>query len=189
MISLLVKFLAFLAIAAQCEAATLPTRVQHSVRALPTTNAEKVADALRAGPKFITDNATVVDWPSEEDLNTWPILRNGTSEWTCLPAPIPGTYRDFPACADAIFFKYVRDSVAKRPLQIDGIGVSYMLQGDDVALIGGGLYHLAPHIMIVTPHQEDLAVFPALPHNGSYINHLYDSTWFLVVPVGEVVLD
>jgi hypothetical protein len=31
---------------------------------LPATDAEKIADALRAGPGFITKDATVLDWPS-----------------------------------------------------------------------------------------------------------------------------
>ena len=30
----------------------------------PTTDQEKIADALRAGPRFITKNATILDWPS-----------------------------------------------------------------------------------------------------------------------------
>ncbi|MGA7854918.1 MAG: hypothetical protein WCA15_16455 [Candidatus Acidiferrales bacterium] len=29
----------------------------------PVTDAEKIADALRAGPAFITKDATVMDWP------------------------------------------------------------------------------------------------------------------------------
>ena len=31
---------------------------------LPVTDAEKIADALRAGPTFITKEATLLDWPS-----------------------------------------------------------------------------------------------------------------------------
>jgi hypothetical protein len=29
----------------------------------PVTDAEKIADALSAGPEFITKNATILDWP------------------------------------------------------------------------------------------------------------------------------
>jgi hypothetical protein len=47
----------------------------------PTTE-EKIADALRAAPEYIADNATVVDW----DMTT--VLRKGTSEWlACQPRP------------------------------------------------------------------------------------------------------
>jgi hypothetical protein len=31
---------------------------------LPVTDAEKIADALSAGPTFITKDATLLDWPS-----------------------------------------------------------------------------------------------------------------------------
>ena len=32
---------------------------------LPATDAEKIADALRAGPDFVTKDATLLDWPSK----------------------------------------------------------------------------------------------------------------------------
>jgi hypothetical protein len=48
------------------------------------TDKNKIADALRAGPTFITKDATVLDWPSRPD-GEYRILRNGTSDWTCLP--------------------------------------------------------------------------------------------------------
>jgi hypothetical protein len=31
---------------------------------LPLTDSQKIADALRAGPEFITKDATLLDWPS-----------------------------------------------------------------------------------------------------------------------------
>jgi hypothetical protein len=45
----------------------------------PTTDAEKIADALRAGPKFITENATILDWPTTKG-GEYRILRKGTNE-------------------------------------------------------------------------------------------------------------
>ncbi|KAH8816976.1 hypothetical protein F5884DRAFT_241393 [Xylogone sp. PMI_703] len=185
----LFALLAMLRAGAQCSPGVLPRKALNSIRTLPSTDSQKIADALRAGPKFITDGATIVDWPPETNISEWRVLRNGTNQWTCLPAPIPGTTRENPACADEVFFKYIKDSIAGRPLQIDGIGVAYMLQGDDVSVIDGGVVHIPAHVMIVTPHQADLQRFVAQPYNGTYINHLYDSTWFLVVPIGEVVLD
>jgi hypothetical protein len=35
---------------------------------LPTTDAEKMADALRAAPQFITDGATIADYPARARL-------------------------------------------------------------------------------------------------------------------------
>ncbi|MET0700659.1 MAG: hypothetical protein ABWY93_13425, partial [Mycobacterium sp.] len=58
----------------------------------PTTE-EKIADALRAAPAFISDSATVVD----RDMTT--VLRAGTSEWTCVPSA-PGVPFPNPMCAD-----------------------------------------------------------------------------------------
>jgi hypothetical protein len=51
----------------------------------PVTNAEKIEDAMRAGPAFITKDATVLDWPSAPGGEYRP-LRKGSNEWTCLPA-------------------------------------------------------------------------------------------------------
>jgi hypothetical protein len=47
-----------------------------------------MADALKAGPSFITKEATLLDWPAMPG-GEYRLLRKGTNEWTCLPA-IPG---------------------------------------------------------------------------------------------------
>lgn len=52
------------------------------------TDADKIADALRAGPAFITKDATILDWPATKG-GEYRVLRKGTSEWSCLPA-FPG---------------------------------------------------------------------------------------------------
>ena len=44
---------------------TAVTAVAQSSDRLPVTDAEKIADALRGGPAFITQDATVRDWPSD----------------------------------------------------------------------------------------------------------------------------
>jgi hypothetical protein len=51
---------------------------------MPVTDAEKIADALRAGPVFITKDATLLDWPSTPG-GEYRVLRKGSSQWTCLP--------------------------------------------------------------------------------------------------------
>ena len=43
---------------------------------LPTTDAEKIADALRAAPNFITDGATIVDYPASKG-GEFRVLRKG----------------------------------------------------------------------------------------------------------------
>jgi hypothetical protein len=77
----------------------------------PVTDAEKIAEALRAGPAFITQNATLLDWPSASGAE-YRLLRKGSNEWTCLPA-IPGYPHDAPdagfkaepGCYDPIFLR------------------------------------------------------------------------------------
>jgi hypothetical protein len=53
---------------------------------LPTTDAEKMADALRTAPQFITDAATIADYPASKG-GEWRLLRHGPADWTCLPGP------------------------------------------------------------------------------------------------------
>ena len=38
---------------------------QQPTSKFPTIDAEKIADALRAGPAFITKDAAILDWPSK----------------------------------------------------------------------------------------------------------------------------
>src|SRR6201997_701985 len=94
---------------------------------LPVTDAEKIADALRAGPAFITKDATLLDWPSVPG-GEYRLLRKASNEWTCLPA-VPGYSRDEPGCFDPTFLHWIRESLAGRDAHIDKIGVSYMYVG------------------------------------------------------------
>jgi hypothetical protein len=50
---------------------------------MPVTDAEKIADALRAGPAFVTKGATLLDWPSTPG-GEYRVLRKGSNPWTCL---------------------------------------------------------------------------------------------------------
>jgi hypothetical protein len=180
------KFAAFflfaaLSVGAQSYAQTLPT-----MDTLPTTDAEKIADALTAAPTFITDGATIVDYPASKG-GEFRVLRKGTSEWTCLPGPPPGSKHDDPGCFDSVFFQWLKDDLAGRPQHIERLGVSYMFMGQWVPGASGGEFHVGPHIMVVTPHQEDLQGFTRGGRNGTYIIHLPGADqadkWFLVIPV------
>jgi hypothetical protein len=85
-----------------CLFAALTTGAQSTTEHLPVTDAEKIADALRAAPHFITDGATIVDYPANKG-GEFRVLRKGTSEWTCLPGPPPGSKHDDPGCFDSVF--------------------------------------------------------------------------------------
>src|SRR5258708_26829745 len=87
------------------------------------TTEEKIADALRAAPPFISRTATVVD----RDLHA--VLRPGTSEWRCVPSA-PGVPWPNPMCGDPTTMQWFDDVTHGRTPSIDRIGISYMLLGE-----------------------------------------------------------
>ena len=58
--------------------ATATASAQTAAPRRDATDAEKVADALKAGPTFITKDAAILDWPSTPD-GDYRVLRKGTS--------------------------------------------------------------------------------------------------------------
>jgi hypothetical protein len=145
-----------------------------------STDREKIADALRAGPPFITKDAVIADWSiNPKDPNAeYRVLRAGESDWTCLPG-IPGYPHDEPMCLDKTSMQWIKDSLADRPTHVDQIGVMYMFSGAWVADLHGTshsadhTYHVGPHVMIITPHNEDLAKFNRDGSTGQiYVSHL-----------------
>jgi len=171
-----------------CLFAALTVGAQTTTEHLPVTDSEKISDALRAAPAFITDGATIVDYPATKG-GEFRVLRKGTNEWTCLPGPPPGSKHDDPGCFDHVYFQWVKDDLAGRPQHINRLGISYMFMGQWVPGASGGEFHVGPHIMVVTPHPEDLQGFTRGGWNGTYIIHLpgpdQDDKWFLVIPVHE----
>jgi hypothetical protein len=167
---------------ATCDAASPPAH--H-----PITDANKIADALRAGPPFITKEATILDWPAIPG-GDYRVLRAGTNEWTCLPG-VPGYPHDEPGCFDKTFLQWIQVGIAGRESHIDRVGVSYMYVGAYVpnrqATTPGPEFHVGPHIMIVVPHEHQAALQP-LSHDGSnglpYVTHLQPqgTDLFLVLP-------
>jgi len=155
---------------------------------LPLTDAQKIADALRAGPEFITKDATLLDWPSAP-AGEYRVLRKGSNEWTCLPG-IPGYPHDEPGCFDPVFLQWIQDSLAGRTPRIDRVGISYMYVGAWVKPAKGSSgpeYHVGPHLMIVSPHQNDFQGFNRDGSNGMpYVAHLPGHPeLYLVMPMRQ----
>ncbi|MGH9396774.1 MAG: hypothetical protein ACRD18_07970 [Terriglobia bacterium] len=158
----------------------------------PKTDAEKIADALRAGPKLTTSSATILDWPSAPG-GEFRVLRKGSNEWTCLPG-IPGYPHDEPGCFDPTFLQWMKDSLAGKDPHIETVGISYMYAGAWVPNLSGPGpktqdLHVGPHIMIVSPH-EDQKELQSFSHDGSngmpYVAHLPHGTdLYLVIPIRE----
>jgi hypothetical protein len=152
----------------------------------PMTDAQKIADALRAGPPFITQDATVLDWPPTPG-GEYRVLRKGSNEWTCLPA-IPGQPHDEPGCFDPVFLRWTQHSLAGRTPHIDRIGISYMYMGAVRRFHPGDQeFHVGPHLMIVSPHREEFQHFSRDGSNGMpYVTHLPKcAELFLVIPVRQ----
>ena len=168
------------------------TTAQTKISSHLKTDAQKIADALRAGPKFITSRATILDWPSSP-AGQYRVLRKGANDWTCLPG-IPGYTHDEPGCFDAVFLRWLQDSLAGKAPHIETVGISYMYAGAWVPnLSGPGTrtqdFHVGPHIMIVSPG-ENQRELQSLSHDGSngmpYVAHLPHGTdLYLVIPIRE----
>jgi hypothetical protein len=162
---------------------------QRAMNRHPSNDQDKIADALRAGPNFITKDATILDWPSTPG-GEYRVLRKGTNEWTCLPG-IPGYPHDEPGCFDRVFFQWMKDSMAGRTPHINRIGIAYMYLGAWVKAAkdasSGREFHVGPHLMVVTPHQDELQ---GLNRDGStgmpYVAHLpNDTELYLVMPIRQ----
>ena len=168
---------------------TVASAFAQSSDRLPVTDAEKIADALRAGPAFITKEATLLDWPSSPG-GEYRLLRKGSNEWTCLPA-IPAKYpHDEPGCFDPIFLRWIQDSLAGRTPRIDRIGISYMYLGAWTSAQDGTTgheFHVGPHLMVVVPNQDEFQGFNRDRTNGMpFVTHLPNRTeLFLVMPVRQ----
>jgi hypothetical protein len=156
----------------------------------PVTDSEKIADALSAGPPFITKDATIIDWPATPG-GEYRVLRKGTNEWSCLPA-VPGYPHDEPGCFDRVFMQWMKDSLAGRIPHINAVGIAYMYKGAFVRKPGETdhskpEFHVGPHIMIVSPHQDELQAYNRDGTLGMpYVTHLPNRTeLFLVIPIRQ----
>ena len=156
----------------------------------PKSDTEKIASAMQAGPKFVTQNATVLDWPSSPG-GEFRVLRAGTNGWTCLPGR-PNAAHEEPGCFDQVFLQFMKDSMAGRTPNVQSVGISYMYGGFWVtnkshAMGSVNEFHVGPHIMIIGLDQK---IMQTLNHDGSngepYVNRLPGHTeLYLVIPIRE----
>jgi hypothetical protein len=130
----------------------------------PKSDTEKIASAMQAGPKFVTQNATVLDWPSSPGAE-FRVLRAGTNQWTCIPGR-PEAAHDEPGCFDQVFLQFMKDSMSGRTSNVQSVGISYMYGGFWVpnqshAIGSGNEFDVGPHIMIIGLNKQDPSdVFP-----------------------------
>ena len=154
------------------------------------SDAEKIVSAQQAGPQFVTQNATVLDYPTSPS-GEFRVLRAGTNGWTCLPG-FRGAAHDEPGCFDQVFLQFIKDSIAGRTPNVQSVGISYMYGGKFVpnkshAMGSGNEFHVGRHLMVIGPDQN---MMRTLSQNGSndepYVNHLPGHTeLFLAIPMRE----
>jgi hypothetical protein len=154
------------------------------------SDAEKITSALQAGPKFVTQNATVLDYPTSPS-SEFRVLRAGTNGWTCLPG-FPGTTHDEPGCFDQVFLQFFKDSMAGRTPNVKSVGISYMCGGKWIpnkshAMGSGSEFQVGPHIMIIGLDQKTMQTLNQDGSKGEpYVNHLPGHLeLFLVIPLRE----
>ena len=154
------------------------------------SDAEKITSAVQAGPKFVTQNATVIDYPTSPS-GEFRVLRAGTNGWTCLPG-FRGAAHDEPGCFDQVFLQFIKDSIAGRTPNVQSVGISYMYGGKFVpnkshAMGSGNEFHVGPHIMIIGLDQKTMQTLNQDGSNGEpYVNHLPGRPeLFLVIPIRE----
>jgi hypothetical protein len=140
------------------------------------SDAEKIASALQPGPKFVTRDATVLDYPTSPS-GEFRVLRAGTNGWTCLPGFL-GTTHDEPGCFDQVFLQVFKDSMADRTPIVESVGISYMYGGKWVpnkshTMGSGNEFHVGPHIMTIGLDQKTMLTLNQDGSNGEpYVNHL-----------------
>ena len=160
------------------------------------SDAQKIASAISAAPPEIGKNATVMDWPEAEGKPSRQ-LRAGTNNWVCYPSsPIQSSHTAYedPMCIDKPWQTWAEAWMAKKPPQVSGVGIAYMLKGDKgasntdpFATAPSGDNHwvrTAPHVMVLVSDLKMLDGFPTDPDSGGpYVMWKGTPYAHLMVPV------
>ncbi len=150
------------------------------------SNASKIQRAMKAAPSSISAGAEIRDVDE-----AWTVLREAApgNEWTCFPG-VPVNLGDkHPMCNDRVWMEWlwaVKALIASNftvwDFETEVIGTSYMLRGD--ALVNnndptGGVEGMwdqeGPHIMMLFPTVDEIALLPRDPNaGGPYV--MWDGT-------------
>ena len=138
------------------------------------STAEMIRSATSAGPRSISDNATVM---AADATGKMVQLRAGTNGWTCIPDE-PSTPGLDPMCIDKSGMEWVSALIAKKPKPTNTApGLIYMLQGgSDISATNPFAtttdhYVSSPaHFMIMWPYDAKTTGFATTPKKtGSWI--------------------
>lgn len=154
------------------------------------TPAEKIMNAMRAGPPQVTTKATIMDWPAAKGGT--PIqLRAGTNGWICYPRS--SKVVDNAMCFDPVFQQWLDAIRAKTAPRITRIGVAYLLAG---GFIGSARDPYAtgqtesndwgrdgPSMMVISPDPSLYAGLPTKRSDGPYVMYAGTPYAHIMVPV------
>ena len=158
-----------------------PTKTKMSESAMtetkstpPSTDSEKITNAMSAAPVAIAKDATILDWPAK-DGDPFGTLRAGTNGWTCL-ADEPTTPGNDPICVDAMAMQWFGAYLEHKTPKLAQSGLAYMLQGgsdpsntDPYATEPkpGESWMSAPaHVMIFPSQKLDTKIYGTNPDSG-----------------------
>jgi hypothetical protein len=124
-----------------------------------------IALAKSSAPGMISDNATV--------MYRGTVLEQGSNDWVCLPETLPDD--GSPMCNDRVWMDMMQAMGAGEPFEAQGLGFSYMLQGDAGVSNSNPMHPMgkdAPdfiqegaHLMIIVP-KAMLQGITDDPHSG-----------------------
>jgi hypothetical protein len=139
---------------------------------------QKIAEAPSAAPTEISKNATIMDWPEKAGGQPQE-LRKGTNDWVCFPSSpteFGAASQQDPMCLDKQWQGWGDAWMNKKPPNVTGTGIAYMLKGDkgasnkDPFATGptpDNEWVVSPsHIMVLFPDPKMLDAFPTDPKSG-----------------------
>lgn len=141
--------------------------------------------AKQAAPSMISDDATIM-YKGE-------VLAKGSNGWICMPETLPGD--NSPHCSDQEWMKLFTAIGQKADYTPSGIGISYMLAGDQ-GVSNSDPYHPdhksaddfikeGPHLMLIVP-REMLEGVTDDPSSGAPYVMWGDTPYaHIMIPVGE----
>ncbi len=166
-----------LALAFVAAALALPSAAHAQQKAAPASAAAKIADAMVAGPRSVTAQATIMDWPASPKGKPT-VLRAGTNGWVCYPRQ-PGQPDDNPMCLDPSWQKWAEALMAHKAPPPASFGLSYMLGPRDASSntdpFAKGPTATnewgtdGPHLMLLVPAEALKGVSTRRTSSGPYI--------------------
>lgn len=151
----------------------------------PKTDAEKIANAMSAGPPAIARDATIVTMDGEK-MRT---LRTGKGEFICM-SDDPGSPGNDPMCLDRNAMEWLQAWMDHKDAPKGKMGIVYMLQGGSDAsnddpfatapVPGAKWVTTGPHVMVVgmagmldaVPRSAENPAKPFIMWGGSSYEHI-----------------